>query len=116
VQQTQTAADRRAAVAREGVGGGGGVLPTSQLEDSFPSDVVLISHRLILGLRGVNLASLLRCVPLSPAHRAPNGWSLRSGDVLVIAGDIELRSQRDVALLERWLASLPHPHKVVGFG
>ncbi|GLC42050.1 hypothetical protein PLESTB_001062700 [Pleodorina starrii] len=38
------------------------------------------------------------------------------GDVLVIAGDIELRSPRDVSLLERWLATLPHRHKVVGFG
>ncbi|GLI62351.1 hypothetical protein VaNZ11_004968 [Volvox africanus] len=38
------------------------------------------------------------------------------GDVLVIAGDIELRSRRDVGNLERWLASLPHRHKVVAFG
>ncbi|GIL58935.1 hypothetical protein Vafri_13945 [Volvox africanus] len=38
------------------------------------------------------------------------------GDMLVIAGDIELRSRRDVGNLERWLASLPHRHKVVGFG
>ncbi|EFJ39509.1 hypothetical protein VOLCADRAFT_108614 [Volvox carteri f. nagariensis] len=38
------------------------------------------------------------------------------GDLLVIAGDIELRNPRDVELLERWLASLPHRDKVVGFG
>ncbi|KAG2453108.1 hypothetical protein HYH02_002439 [Chlamydomonas schloesseri] len=38
------------------------------------------------------------------------------GDVLVVAGDIELRHKRDIAALEGWLASLPHRHKVVGFG
>ncbi|KAG2437391.1 hypothetical protein HXX76_006043 [Chlamydomonas incerta] len=39
-----------------------------------------------------------------------------AGDVLVIAGDIELRHKRDIALLEGWLATQPHRHKVVGFG
>ncbi|GFR47678.1 hypothetical protein Agub_g9424, partial [Astrephomene gubernaculifera] len=49
-------------------------------------------------------------------HLRDDVIDLPNGDVLVVAGDIELRGERDVAQLQRWLASLPHPHKVVGFG
>ncbi|KXZ54333.1 hypothetical protein GPECTOR_5g416 [Gonium pectorale] len=49
-------------------------------------------------------------------HRRGDVIDVPDGDVLVIAGDIELRSARDVADLEAWLSGLPHPHKVVGFG
>ncbi|KAG2487194.1 hypothetical protein HYH03_014171 [Edaphochlamys debaryana] len=49
-------------------------------------------------------------------HLRGNVLDVPEGDVLIIAGDIELRQPRDFTSLERWLAQLPHRHKIVGFG
>lgn len=39
-----------------------------------------------------------------------------AGDVLVVAGDIELTCDQDAQALRQWLAGMPHTHKVVTFG
>lgn len=53
---------------------------------------------------------------LHDTHLESGLLQVPEGDVLIVAGDIELTSERDAAAFRGWLDSQPHRHKVVTFG
>lgn len=59
----------------------------------------------------------MRLICVSDTHNLAEGIAIPDGDVLVHAGDLTQRGTvAEVARASRWLASLPHPHKVVVAG
>jgi len=64
-------------------------------------------------------ATGLTLVALSDTHGLhvrPDLLAVPPGDVLLFAGDAGIEDAHDVEQFEKWLATLPHPHKVVTFG
>jgi predicted phosphohydrolase len=56
----------------------------------------------------------LRIVCISDTHNQHEALDVPDGDLLLCAGDITRRGDRaDVESFDRWLSTLPHPHKVV---
>jgi len=56
----------------------------------------------------------LRIVCLSDTHNLAGDLKVPDGDILLHAGDLtQSGSEAEVAQARSWLASLPHPHKVV---
>lgn len=57
---------------------------------------------------------MTRIVAISDTHGQWDALEVPEGDVLVHAGDITARGAlRELIDFNRWLAALPHPHKVV---
>ncbi|MGH9368132.1 MAG: metallophosphatase domain-containing protein [Thermoanaerobaculia bacterium] len=60
---------------------------------------------------------MVRVVCLSDTHNCQGRFEVPEGDLLVHAGDLTGRGTvPEVAAASRWLASLPHPHKIVVAG
>lgn len=56
----------------------------------------------------------MRVVCLSDIHSHQRGIVVPDGDLLVVAGDLTKRGGRDeIDAFDRWLCTLPHPHRVV---
>ncbi|MEQ1503619.1 MAG: metallophosphatase domain-containing protein [Myxococcota bacterium] len=56
----------------------------------------------------------MRVVCLSDVHSRFAGLVVPDGDLLVVAGDLTRRGTREeIGAFDDWLATLPHPHKVV---
>jgi predicted phosphohydrolase len=59
----------------------------------------------------------MRIVCLSDTHGRHGQLSVPEGDVLVHAGDFSMAGRTDeIERFDRWLGTLPHPHKVVVAG
>lgn len=48
-------------------------------------------------------------------HLQPN-FVVPEGDILIFAGDAGIDTKHDAEEFDQWLASLPHPHKIVIYG
>lgn len=56
----------------------------------------------------------MRLVCLSDVHSRQAEVVVPDGDLLIVAGDLTKRGGRpEIEAFDRWLATLPHPHKVV---
>jgi predicted phosphohydrolase len=56
----------------------------------------------------------VRIVCISDVHSKHDGLVVPDGDVLIVAGDLTKRGTRDqIAAFDRWVGTLPHPHKIV---
>ena len=56
----------------------------------------------------------MRVVCISDTHGLHNQVSVPDGDLLIHAGDLSRSGKEDdVRAFDRWLGTLPHPHKVV---
>ncbi len=59
----------------------------------------------------------MRVVCLSDTHLRHAEVEVPEGDLLLLAGDFTKRGTRDqIGIVDRWLGTLPHPHKVVVAG
>lgn len=52
-------------------------------------------------------------VAISDTHRSHARLTIPPGDVLVHTGDLDAHRLEDLREFDRWLAGLPHPHKLV---
>ena len=56
----------------------------------------------------------MRIVCISDTHGRHDRLAVPDGDILVHAGDLSVRGEREeIESFDRWLGTLPHPHKVL---